>query len=209
MLANLLRPVWNKFVAGVGRASIRIGIGPDAWTFLSLGYAVLSAIYIQRGLFWEGLALSILMLVADAMDGATARANGATGKFGTIFDHVVDRYAEFIVFTGLLLSGRIPGVTVMFTVSGMLMASYVRAKAESMGGIENCAVGIAGRVEKLILTYLGIALLAMGLPRFANYSFLLVGLLSHITAVQRILYARSLLMKPELSKKKIAAHIEN
>src|SRR5512146_1866166 len=112
MLANLLRAMWNKLVAGLGQASIKIGIGPDAWTFLSLGYAVLSAIYIQRGLFWEGLALSILMLMADAMDGATARANGVSSKFGTILDHVVDRYAEFIVFTGLLLSGQIPGTTV-------------------------------------------------------------------------------------------------
>lgn len=209
MLANLLRPVWNKFVSGLGKASIRIGISPDMWTFLSLGYAVLSAVYLQKGLFWEGLGLSILMLAADALDGATARANGVSSTFGTILDHVVDRYAEFMLFTGLLLSGQVPPGTVMFSVSGMLMASYIRAKAESMDGIKNCTVGIAGRVEKLLLTYLGIALLAFDMPRFANYSFWLVGLLSHITAIQRILYARSLLMKHRLSEKNIVAHMEN
>lgn len=194
MLANLARPLWNKIVSGIGKASLRIGVTPDMWTFISLGYGILAAVNISNGYFWNGLGLSVLMLLADAADGATARAKGVPGKFGMVFDHVIDRYVEFILFSGLLLSGKTSAGIVAFSVSGILMASYVRAKAESIKEIESCTVGIAGRVEKLILTYLGIAFLALDMAKLADYSFFIVGLISHITAIQRLLYVRSLLV---------------
>ncbi len=203
MLANLFRPMWNKIIAGIGKASVQIGISPDIWTFLSFGCAILSAFYINHNDFWQGLILSISMLVADAADGSTARAKGVVSEFGTILDHVIDRYAEFLIFGGILLNGKASTMIMLFSISGVLMASYVRAKAESINGIKNCAVGIAGRVEKLILTYFGIAFLALGLTNYANGTFFIVGLISHVTAIQRLLYARMLLAVPSESSQNI------
>jgi hypothetical protein len=76
------------------------------------------------------------------------------------------------------------------------MASYVRAKAESAGGLSDCAVGLAGRAEKLILTYGGIILLAFNQPLMAEISFWVLGLIGNITAIQRLLYTRKMLLKP-------------
>jgi phosphatidylglycerophosphate synthase len=208
MLANYFRPWWNKLIFNLGKASVTIGFNPDIWTFLSLGFAVLSALNLRNGKFWDALILAVAMLLADAMDGATARAKAAASKFGTILDHVVDRYAEFILFGGLLLGNWIPANTIIFSISGVLMASYVRAKAESVGGIENCAVGIAGRAEKLLLTYCGIALLALHQQALANYVFWAIGVISHVTVIQRIFYARSVLRDAPLLKKNIGTNSE-
>lgn len=196
MMANLLRPVWNKFIMGLGKASTKIGITPNMWTFSSFLMAILAAVFLSRSYFWQGLGLSIAMLLADAMDGTTARAGGTSSKFGMVLDHVVDRYAEFIIFGGLLLSEQVSQASIIFAISGMFMASYVRAKAESVEKGLSCTVGIAGRVEKLLLTYVAIILLALDVRYIAEYVFGFIGVLSHITVVQRMICARLYLSKP-------------
>jgi phosphatidylglycerophosphate synthase len=164
MLARL-RPLYNKLVVPLGKASANLGLTPDFWTLFSLFTAVLASILIYQGYFWWSLVMVIIMYLADMLDGATARAKGTSSKFGTVLDHVVDRYAEYIVLSGLLIGGWISPAAAMISSSGVIMASYVRAKAES-----------AGR-------------------SLAEISIWIVGLISHITAVQRLIYARTVLLK--------------
>ena len=190
MLAKL-RPLYNKFMIPMGKASLKIGFTADMWTLFSLFAAFLAGILLIQGRIWWGFGLSLVMFAGDMMDGATARAKGTLSKFGTVLDHVVDRYAEFIIIGGLLIGGHISGAVAIFCISGMIMASYVRAAAESAGGLEDCAVGFAGRLEKLILIWLALVFLGVGWKVYAGYLFLLVGLLSHVTAIQRMFYARS------------------
>jgi phosphatidylglycerophosphate synthase len=189
MLAKL-RPLYNKFMVPIGKASLKLGFTPDMWTLFSLFAALLAGIFLMQGRIWWGFVLSLIMFGGDMLDGATARARGHLNRFGTVFDHVIDRYAEFIILGGLLIGSQISSPAAIFCISGMVMASYVRAVAESAGGLQDCAVGITGRLEKLLLIYLALILLAVGWKTIAEYLFWLVGLLSHITALQRLLFAR-------------------
>ena len=100
MIAKL-RPLYNIFVMPLGKASVRLRISPDFWTLFSLLSAFVGAIFLHLGYFWWGLTFIIVMFMADSLDGATARASGNLSKFGTVFDHSIDRYAEFIVIGGL------------------------------------------------------------------------------------------------------------
>lgn len=190
MLARL-RPLYNKLIAPIGNISYRLGLTADFWTIISLLFAIAAGIMLWLDHYWAGLILGLLMYIADGLDGATARASGKTSGFGTVFDHTIDRYAEFILIGGLLLGGGISNFTAILSASGMVMASYVRAKAESTAGITDCTVGIAGRAEKLILMFLGVILLGVNQPRLAEYAFIIIGIISHITAVQRLLYTRA------------------
>ncbi len=84
------------------------------------------------------------------------------------------------------------------------MASFIRAKAESMG-VDNCSVGIMERKEKL--TLLGFASFLEFLNQYQLYpviktwplgapflplalALLIIGTLSNISALQRLLYAK-------------------
>ncbi len=189
MIARL-RPLYNIFVAPLGRASMALGITADAWTLFSLFASILGSVALYLGKFWWGFALTLAMFAADVMDGATARAGGTPSPFGTILDHVVDRYAEFFIIGGLAAGAWISPLVGFITISGMIMASYVRAKAESTGQVKDCTVGLAGRAEKLILTYGAIVALALGFPIWATILLIIVGLISHVTALQRLLYSR-------------------
>ena len=200
MLAKL-RPFYNQFVLPLGKFSASIGLNPDFWTFFSLLVSVVAGYLLSLGLFWWGLAAVVVMFAADALDGATARAIGRSNRFGTVLDHSVDRYAEFFVIGGLLVGGWISPLLAMFTASGVVMASYVRAKAESAGGLQDCTVGIAGRAEKLFLTYGAIALMGLGIFSAAEILLWIVGITEIITAIQRLWYTRSQLLRSTLSNR--------
>jgi phosphatidylglycerophosphate synthase len=158
-------------------------------TLISLLIGGMAAVAIARGEFVAGVACIGLMGIADVLDGATARAGGTASPYGTVLDHVVDRYAEFMILLGVMLSGAVAPAWVIFALFGMVMASYVRARAESTGLVASCNVGFAGRQEKLVLLCLGLLIQ----PLFPwldllQWAVIAIGVVSHITAVQRLLY---------------------
>jgi phosphatidylglycerophosphate synthase len=202
-------------------------------TGLTVLVALVSAWFFAIGDLLVGLLFMIITVVMDMFDGAVARAAGLASKFGATFDHTLDRYAEYLFMLGLMM-GPISAVTIpwwpyaagdtfipwfwgFFTLFGMIMASFARAKAESVGGMENCAVGIAERQEKLILTIAGILLIALptsniwidfllflpssiiqffvflDITNILTFCIVVVGILSHITVAQRLLYARKVI----------------
>lgn len=228
-----LRERYQKVMMPVGRVLARTGITPNMITGLTLLVAMISCYFFVIGDLLIGLVIMILTVVMDMFDGAVARAANLSSKFGATFDHTLDRYAEYFFMLGLMW-GPIGIVSIpwwpyavgdtfvpwfwgFFTLFGMIMASFSRAKAESVGGMENCAVGIAERQEKLILTIVGILLLAIpssniwidflsllpssildffvfiNITNILTICIVIAGILSHITVAQRLLYANKMI----------------
>ncbi|HUO43049.1 MAG TPA: CDP-alcohol phosphatidyltransferase family protein, partial [Methylomirabilota bacterium] len=78
-------------------------------------------------------------------------------------------------------------IWVVFSLFGILMASFTRAKAESVGGLKHCTVGIAERQEKLIILLIG-SFLQPFVARALMIAVIVVGILSHATVIQRLHY---------------------
>ncbi|MBD3406670.1 MAG: hypothetical protein GF411_11195 [Candidatus Lokiarchaeota archaeon] len=228
-----LRERYQKVMMPVGRLLAKTGITPNMITGLTVLVAMISTYFFYMGELLIGLAVMIFTVVMDMFDGAVARAANLASPFGATFDHTLDRYAEFLFMLGLML-GPIGLVSIpwwpyatgdkfvhwfwgFFTLFGMIMASFSRAKAESVGGMDNCAVGIAERQEKLILTVIGILLLALPatniwmdflaffpsaimdffvaikITNILTFLTAIVGILSHITVGQRLAYANRII----------------
>ena len=223
-------------MAPVGKAIARTGITPNMITGLTVLVALVSAWFFALGDLLTGLLFLILTVVMDMFDGAVARAANLATKFGATFDHTLDRYAEYLFMLGLMI-GPINAVAIswwpnavgdtfvpwfwgFFTLFGMIMASFARAKAESVGGMDSCTVGIAERQEKLILQIAGILLLALpttniwidiltpvpvlldffvmlDITNILTLCIVIVGILSHITVAQRLRYAKKMIGAPE------------
>ena len=225
----------------IGRAIARTGITPNMITGLTVLVALVSAWFFAMGDLIVGFLVMVLTVVMDMFDGAVARAAGLSSKFGATFDHTLDRYAEYLFMLGLML-GPIGSVSIpwwpytggpvyaagtfvpwfwgFFALFGMIMASFSRAKAESVGGMESCTVGIAERQEKLILQFAGILLLALpstnvwidlltpvpvlldffvalDITNILTLCIVIVGILSHITVAQRLRYAKKMITAAE------------
>jgi archaetidylinositol phosphate synthase len=169
----------------IGRTLGRIGLRPNDISTLSLLIAVLAAVaYALRSPILGAVGL-LGSGAVDILDGAVARATGSVTRFGAVYDPVLDRYAEFAVLFGIGFAGLAAWTWVVFSLFGMVMASYTRARAESSGGLDNCRVGIAERQEKIILLVIG-SFLQPFFNLAVAFSVLIVGILSHITVVQRL-----------------------
>jgi len=183
----------------LGRACLKLGLTPNFLTALSLVCAVVSGLFFWRAEMIWGVVFMLATAFTDMLDGSTARAGNMGTVFGGILDHVSDRYGEFFILAGITLSGTVHPGWALFALFGMLIASYTRAAAESMGKIENCAVGIMGRMEKFVLI-IGGSIAEHFLPTgtwpkggWLEFVLIIVGLTSFITSVQRMVYTRKVL----------------
>ncbi len=171
----------------VGRTLGRLGLKPNFITTSSLVVsAFAAAAYVAKAPVLGGLGL-LSSVALDMLDGAVARATNTATRFGAVYDHVLDRYAEFIVLLGVGMGGFADWGWVVFCLFGMVMASFVRAKAESVGGLKSCTVGIAERQEKIVVLLIG-SLLQSIFSIALLVCVIIVGVLSHITVVQRLHY---------------------
>jgi CDP-diacylglycerol--glycerol-3-phosphate 3-phosphatidyltransferase len=137
-------------------------------------------------------ASGVLLLAANALDmldGAVARASGRASPFGAFLDSTLDRYAESVVFVGLLVwfssQGNLRGelLTVVALV-GSLMVSYTRARAEGLG--LDGEVGILARPGRIIVLAAGLILAAVpGWSWVVEAVVGLLALLTNLTAAQR------------------------
>lgn len=209
-----MKPILTHFRAGyeqatlpLGRICLRLGLSPDMLTLISLAFGGLAAFLAARSAFILSVVAILLMGLADVLDGATARASQRVSSFGTVLDHVVDRYAEFAILLGIALSGAAAPGWVIFALFGMIMASYVRARAEASGMVASCSVGFAGRQEKLGLLMVGMVIQEL-LPATGvlQGAVIVVGLLSHVTALQRLLYARRVILSAEQGSRSENTH---
>ncbi|MFB3907094.1 MAG: CDP-alcohol phosphatidyltransferase family protein [Candidatus Eisenbacteria bacterium] len=175
----------------VGVALARIGVSANAVTLAGFAFAAASGLLLAHGSRIGGLVFLILGSLADLFDGAVARAHGGTGTpFGAALDSTLDRYAEALILTGILISGIERGEPALFVwlfalaLTGSFLTSYVRARAEGLG--MRCEVGLLERPERLVL--LGIACL-LG-PRSDVWVLGALALGSHITFLQRLALVR-------------------
>jgi phosphatidylglycerophosphate synthase len=177
-----------------GKFCLRLGLTPNILTLISFLIAVLGGVlFWQKQLVWGSVTMAFAIFT-DMLDGATARAGNMGTTFGGILDHVSDRYAEAVMLMGIALSGFVHPVWALFALFGMIIASYTREAAESIGKIDNVAVGAVGRLEKFIIIIAG-ALAEFFYPdhNLFNYALIVVGTVSYLTSVQRLFYARRIL----------------
>lgn len=191
------RQLYERLSLPMGHFCLRLGLSPDMLTYMSLALSVVAGYVIAQSQFLWGIGLILLVGLADMLDGATARAGNLANEYGTVLDHVVDRYAEFFILGGVSLSGVVAHGWVLFALFGMVMASYVRARAESTGKLASCNVGFAGRQEKLGLLLIGLFAQSF-YPQLAliEWSVIAIGVVSHITAIQRLVFTKRMLVGP-------------
>ncbi len=143
----------------VVRWSVRRGLSPAAISWASLVPAAGAGVFAAWGHWgWAtwGLFLSALL---DVLDGAVARATQNTSAGGAILDSVLDRYAEFFFFAGVLVFYRdslLMQALVLAALFGSLMITYSTAKAEALRLIP--PRGTMKRSDRITLLVVGAAL---------------------------------------------------
>ena len=194
MLSRSLKPAVTRLITPVAASALRIGITPNAVTWVGAVGVIASALFFYpRGDFFLGTAVISFFALSDLFDGTMARISKAgASKWGSFLDSTIDRVTDSAILLGVSIylinnDDQLSFVVIATLVTGMLVP-YIRAKAESFG-IE-CSGGIAERTERLIMAMSAIALDGLGVPYvLAGGMWLLAGL-GAVTVVQRMLIVR-------------------
>ena len=175
----------------------RSGISPNQTSLLSLLFAAAGALayYIsaERPLALYVAALMVILNAAfDAIDGALARRTGRAHPRGDFLDHIIDRYADMFILTGIILGGYVSSILGVFAVMGVLLTSYVGTQAQALN-VGRFYGGVMGRADRLTLIFLATVANAFYVKGIAGLEILgwavvLITVASHITAIQRIVH---------------------
>jgi CDP-diacylglycerol--glycerol-3-phosphate 3-phosphatidyltransferase len=182
----------------VARTLARTRITATSLTLLSPVLMLGSVWLLASGSFFSAGLLVAFASSFDLLDGALARAKNEVSELGSFLDSTLDRYSEILIFLGLLLyyhrvaPGGIEVILVFAALTGSLLVSYIRARAEALGF--NCTVGLLERPERVVLMVAGL------LSGWMVPALWALAILTHLTALQRFahVWAQRRVIKPEL-----------
>lgn len=175
------------------RFLLRIGVTPNAVTVAGTVGVLIGSYFGALGhLFW-GTWIVTACALTDALDGTMARMRGGSGKFGALLDSSMDRIADAAVFGAVVYylagQGNPYGgmVAALISLAAGQIVSYVKARAQSLG--LDADVGIAERLERLIIVGIGGLLGSAGLEWGLPAALWVLAALSMITVFQRLIHA--------------------
>lgn len=185
---------WGEWVnaraRGVADAVARwlafTGVTPNQLTILGFVMTIGVAFVIANGYEWQGGVLVILVGLFDMLDGAVARVRGMKTRFGAFLDSTLDRYSEAVLLAGVLVAhAETPtAVLVVAALTGSLLVSYTRAKAEGKDIGVHGEVGWLPRPQRVVLLAAG---LITGLIVPALW---VLAIFTNVTTLQRVLHVR-------------------
>ncbi len=184
-------------------AAYKIGLTPNKVSIIGFILALASAVaYGFSPQFDWMLLLATLFLLAsgfcDTMDGIIARTYQQVTVFGGFFDSVLDRYADAAVFAAIIVAGLSnagwntiwgavwAAVWGLAALSGSLLVSYSRARAEA-AGIKMESVGLAERAERMLILA-AVSIIAYWWLPALGYGVALLAVLANVTVIQRVLH---------------------
>lgn len=183
------RAVVARFVNPVASALLRIGMTPDMVTYIgTIATCSAALIFFPQGEFLTGIAVMVLFIFSDLLDGTMARLSGTQGPWGAWLDSTLDRVADGAVFGGMLIwaawnHDHLTTAFALICVVGSFVISYAKARAESQGATANG--GIAERGERLILGLVAAGLQSLGVPHALQIGLGILAVLVVITVIQR------------------------
>jgi len=194
MLSARLKPAVTKVITPVASFALRIGITPNAVTWVgAIGVVVSSLYFYPRGDFFVGTLIICVMALSDLFDGTMARlSSSGSSRWGGFLDSTIDRITDSAILLGVSLylinqSDHLAYVAIATLVTGLLVP-YIRAKAESLGIA--CSGGIAERTERLIISLAAIGFDGLGVPYVLAVGMWLLAILGVFTVAQRMLIVK-------------------
>ncbi|PSP45267.1 CDP-alcohol phosphatidyltransferase family protein [Halobacteriales archaeon SW_10_66_29] len=197
MTLDTLRPVADRLLDPFVAGAKRLGLTPDAVSVLALLTAVGAGAAFAfaaelRLLYLLGAVLVLWNGIFDLLDGALARELDSQSDAGDLLDHVLDRYADILIISGLA-AGVGQYALGLAAITGVLMTSYLGTQAQAVG-LDRVYGGLLGRADRLAL--IGVVATvaavidatALGLTA-VGWLLVIFAVVGHLTALQRFYYA--------------------
>ena len=231
MLKKYGQPLVYKVIDPLIASLVRNKVHPNAITTVGLIINFLATIVFVIGAefgarddhSYVGYAGLIILFAGlfDMIDGQLARKGNMASTFGALYDSVLDRYSEMIMFLGIcyyLVSHDyfLSSIFAFVAMIGSVMVSYTRARAEGLG--VEADIGLMQRPERIVI--IGVSAVACGIfsnsiggdfrimvdwlpiPLFETITLFtlplaILAVMANITAIRRLNHSRKILEQRE------------
>ena len=197
MLSKTLKKNAGRTLEPLGKAIGKLGIRPNHITIAGLVLTFYAAWFLYNKEIYYAFLIGLIACLFDGADGLVARSTGTSSIKGGYLDAVIDRYADCIAFSALILGGWMSPIEGLEFISGEVWAiialagafqtSYSRAAAERLGVTQE-GIGIIERPERWFI--LGIGLLIgefMGdVETIITWVVAFLAIFGNITVLQRM-----------------------
>lgn len=149
---------------------------PNAWSVLTVAFSAAAGWNYFNGSVLRGALFLACSGLTDLIDGGVARHFGTQSRFGAVFDSVMDRLGEGLIYMGIA-GQHLVAVLALILSYGV---SYVRAKED------RARSGIAERNDRLTLLFLASIL------SFLEIGLYIISAGAAVTIVMRLLEVKKL-----------------
>lgn len=141
------------------RLAGRLPISPSALTVSGMLLNIPAAVLLACGYLPWAAGVMLVAAAFDVADGALARATNQQSPLGAFLDSTLDRFSEGVIGLGLLVHALRWGswldqLLLYLFVSGSLLFSFIRARAEAEG--YHAHMGLFGRPLRVLLLAVGL-----------------------------------------------------
>ncbi|PTD93940.1 CDP-alcohol phosphatidyltransferase family protein [archaeon SCG-AAA382B04] len=191
-MLNQYRDIGKKVLNPISDFLVKHKVQPNYLSVFSLISAILAAFfYIKLFVIYSAL-LIFLNALFDALDGEVARKQGLEDRKGDFVDHLIDRYSDVFIFSGIAFSLYVPIWLGLIAIIGVLLTSYLGTQAQAID-VGRVYSGFLGRADRLVLLIISSIFLALTPTEYLGFNimewtFIIIAILSNLTVLQRFLY---------------------
>ena len=199
-------PIWER----AARPLVAAGLSANQVTLIGLALVAANSLAFlwHRSTLWFGLGLAV-SFAADALDGAVARLRGQSSKFGGYLDAMTDRYQELFVLLAIATVSE-QWLVSFLVLSGAFITSYAKARTAIERPIDNVTwPDMFERLERIVYFCAMLVLNGVAQSIFGTRLVLIAGLwllavLTHATAIQRMLRAAAILRADDRPRDRVS-----
>jgi CDP-diacylglycerol--glycerol-3-phosphate 3-phosphatidyltransferase len=143
-----LKPWYTRRLTPILNAAVAHNVSPDAFTAAGVVAAGAAGAFVALG-WWPLAALFLALRLAGAnLDGAVARARGASRPWGFVVNEIGDRTADLLTFAGLAVFAARRGGPGLHWLSWPVLQVLVAALAAALPTFASLAAAAAGATRR-------------------------------------------------------------
>ena len=203
MLSKTLKKAAGKILEPLGKGLGKLGIKPNHITIMGVILTFYAAWLLHNQNIYYAFLIGMVACLFDGADGLVARATKTTSIRGGYLDATLDRYADCIAFSALILCDWVNPLPIetldfisgqmwaMAAMVGAFQTSYCRAAAERLG-VSQEGIGLIERPERWFILGMGLLIgeLMGDVETIITIVVSILAILGNLTALQRMNHFR-------------------
>ena len=197
MLSKTLKKSAGKALEPLGKTIGKLGIRPNHITIAGFILTFYAAWFLYNKEIYYAFLIGLIACLFDGADGLVARSTGTSSIKGGYLDAVIDRYADCVAFSALILGGwmnPIKGLEfisgeawAIIALAGAFQTSYSRAAAERLGVTQE-GIGVIERPERWFILGIGLLIgeLIGDVETIITWVVAFLAIFGNVTVLQRI-----------------------